>query len=79
MNENNNNHKTVNDTKPVLSEICMAGGYAGFSVSQSLHDKTKSYIMKQEEHHKRMTFKEELIAFLKEYNVDYDERYLWTD
>jgi len=26
-----------------------------------------------------MTFKEELIAFLKEYGIDYDERYLWSD
>lgn len=55
------------------------GGYAGFSVSQSLHDKTKEYIKHQEEHHKKMTFKEELITFLKEYGVDYDERYLFTD
>lgn len=54
------------------------GGYAGFSVSQSLHDKTKAYIQNQEEHHKKMTFKEELIAFLKEYGIEYDERYLWN-
>lgn len=55
------------------------GGYAGFSVSQSLHDKTRMYIEKQEEHHKKMSFKEELILFLKEYGIEYDERYLWTD
>ncbi len=42
------------------------GGYAGFSVSPSLHDKTKDYIMNQEKHHKKMTFKEELILFLKD-------------
>ena len=55
------------------------GGYAGFSVSKSLLGKTKNYIMNQEEHHKRMTFKEELIALLKEYSIDYDERYLFKD
>jgi putative transposase len=55
------------------------GGYAGFSVSQSIHDKTKLYIENQEVHHKKMTFQEELIAFLKEYQINYDERYLWTD
>jgi putative transposase len=60
-------------------QFAWQGGYAGFSVSQSLHDKTKGYIQNQEEHHKRMTFKEELIAFLKEYGIEYDERYLWTD
>lgn len=60
-------------------QFAWQGGYAGFSVSQSLHEKTKNYILNQEEHHKKLTFKEELIAFLKEYGIEYDERYLWTD
>jgi REP element-mobilizing transposase RayT len=68
--------KTLN---PYYNQFGWQGGYAGFSVSQSLHDKTKEYIKHQEEHHKKMTFKEELIAFLKEYGVEYDERYLFTD
>ena len=55
------------------------GGYSGFSVSPSLHDTTKLYIKKQEEHHKKVTFREELVAFLNEYGVEYDEHYLWTD
>ena len=55
------------------------GGYAGFSVSSSLHDKTKAYIERQEEHHCKLTFKEEYILFLKEYNIEYDEKYIWTD
>lgn len=55
------------------------GGYAGFSVSQSLLEKTKRYIENQEEHHSKRLFKNELELFLKEYNIDYDERYLWTD
>ena len=60
-------------------QFAWQGGYAGFSVSQSLHDKTRHYIEIQEEHHKKMTFKEELFAFLKEYGIDYNEQYLWTD
>lgn len=55
------------------------GGYSSFSVSQSLHDKTKRYIENQEEHHRQMTFKEEYMMFLKEYRLDYNEKYLWTD
>ena len=55
------------------------GGYGGFSVSPSLHDKTKKYIENQEEHHKKMTFREEYLLFLKEYEIEYDENYLWTD
>jgi hypothetical protein len=48
-------------------------------VSSSLVDKTKHYIEKQEQHHKKMSFKEEYLIFLKEYEIDYDERYLWPD
>jgi len=35
--------------------------------------------MNQEKHHKKMTFKEELVLFLKEYGIDYNEKYLWDD
>lgn len=54
-------------------------GYAGFSVSQSVHDTTKRYIENQEEHHKKMNFKDELIIFLKEYGIDYNNQYLWSE
>ena len=55
------------------------GGYGGFSVSPSLHEKTKKYIENQEDHHKKLSFKEEYLLFLKEYKIDYDEDYLWKD
>ena len=64
---------------PHYKSFAWQGGYAGFSVSQSLHDKTKNYIQNQEEHHKKMSFKEELILFLKEYGIEYNEQYLWND
>ena len=54
-------------------------GYGIFSVSPSLYDKTFNYIQNQKNHHKKASFKEELLLFLKQYNIDYDERYLWTD
>jgi len=54
-------------------------GYGSFSVSPSLHDKTKHYIENQESHHKKMSFKEEYILFLKEYGIEYNENYLWND
>ena len=55
------------------------GGYGAFSVSQSIHDVTKRYIQNQEEHHKKRTFKEEYLLFLKEYGIEYNEDYLWSD
>ena len=36
-----------------------------------------AYIRRQEKHHERRTFQEEYLAFLKRFNVDYDERYVF--
>ena len=54
------------------------GGYSGFSVSQSKVPIVEKYIENQKEHHKKETFQEEYVKFLREYNVDFDEKYLWT-
>ncbi|MGC9343958.1 MAG: hypothetical protein ACP5E3_14745 [Bacteroidales bacterium] len=48
-------------------------------VLSELVEKTKNYIKEQKEHHKKKTYKEELIELLKLYDVDYDPRYLWDD
>jgi putative transposase len=64
---------------PQYNQFAWQGGYAGFSVSQSIIEKTKRYIENQEEHHKKMESQMELIAFLKEYGIEYDERYLLKD
>ncbi|HUZ45860.1 MAG TPA: IS200/IS605 family transposase [Terriglobia bacterium] len=52
-------------------------GYAAFSVSQSSAAAVAKYIREQEKHHRRVSFQEELIAFLKKNGVEYDERYIW--
>jgi hypothetical protein len=36
------------------------------------------YLGRQEEHHRRVTFQENLIAFLKKNGIAYDERYTWS-
>ena len=64
---------------PHYIKFAWQGGYGGFSVSPSLLDKTKEYIARQEEHHKKMSFKDEYLLFLKEYGIEYNEQYLWTD
>jgi REP element-mobilizing transposase RayT len=52
-------------------------GYGIFSVNPFELEKIVEYIDNQKEHHKKRTFQQELLAFLKKYNVEYDERYLW--
>ena len=64
---------------PYYSNFAWQGGYAGFSVSPSVVNRTKRYIENQEEHHKKRTFEEEYILFLKEYRIEYDKQYLFSD
>ena len=52
-------------------------GYGIFSVSPRSVDKVIEYINKQDIHHKKLSFKEEYRKFLKQYDIDYDERYVW--
>jgi len=53
------------------------GGYADFSVSQSNLEQVKAYIARQKEHHRKMTFQEELRALLRKHQIEWDERYVW--
>jgi REP element-mobilizing transposase RayT len=53
-------------------------GFGAFTVSASNVEKVKRYILNQEQHHRVMTFQEEFLKFLHEYDVPYDERYIWS-
>jgi putative transposase len=52
-------------------------GYGAFSIGQSNVPDLKRYIATQKEHHRRKTFQNEFRLFLKKYNVEYDEKYVW--
>jgi putative transposase len=52
-------------------------GYGVFSVSESKVAALTKYIAGQKEHHKRHSFQDELLEFLKKNNVAYDQKYLW--
>ena len=52
-------------------------GYGIFSVNPSEVDAVASYIINQYKHHRKVSFQDEFRAFLKKYNVEYDERYVW--
>ncbi|MBS1850420.1 MAG: IS200/IS605 family transposase [Acidobacteria bacterium] len=59
------------------SRFAWQSGYGVFSVSESSIPAVTRYIATQEEHHKKHSFQEEFVAFLKKNNVAYDERYIW--
>jgi hypothetical protein len=52
-------------------------GYGAFSVGASQLPALKRYVAGQREHHRTRSFKEEFVAFLEKYQVEYDERYIW--
>jgi REP-associated tyrosine transposase len=51
-------------------------GYAAFTVSASARTAVQSYIANQEEHHRKKTFREELVEMLEKAGVEYDPHYL---
>ena len=52
-------------------------GYGAFSYSHSQLDNVIAYIRNQKEHHRKKTFKEEYTGFLKKFNVQFEEKYLF--
>jgi|SRR5262249_22467110 len=52
-------------------------GYGALSIGQSNVAELKRYIKNQKQHHRKMNFQEEFRKFLKRYEIDFDERYVW--
>ena len=71
----------ISDNNWVPGKFQWQEGFGAFSYSRSQIDTVAAYILNQEEHHRKKTFKEEYIDFLNEFNVDYDNKYLfdWID
>ena len=53
-------------------------GYGAFSVGTSQIDEVSHYLANQKQHHQKRSFQHELIQFLDDNGIEYDERYLWT-
>ncbi len=67
----------VHKAFPDRAGFAWQSGYGAFTVSVSLLDRVKGYVAMQEEHHKKQTFKEEFVIFLREHGLEWDERYVW--
>ena len=77
----NNSSNFINDNEWTKKKFRWQGGYGAFSYSHSHIDNVYNYILNQEMHHKKKTFKEEYIDFLKKFEIEYEEKYLfeWYD
>lgn len=76
-----NSSRFINENKWIKGKFNWQDGFGAFSYSKSHLDNVIKYILNQPFHHKKKTFREEYIEFLKKYQIDYDEKYLfdWLD
>ena len=71
--------KYINDNYLTKQRFEWQEGYGVFSYNQSSIDSVYKYIQNQEEHHKKHTFRDEYIALLNAFRVEYDEKYIFQD
>ncbi|HRD56433.1 MAG TPA: IS200/IS605 family transposase [Ferruginibacter sp.] len=69
--------KWINEQKFIKEKFQWQSGYAAFSHSKSQRDKVINYIMTQEMHHRTKTFREEYLKMLADFEVEYEEKYLF--
>lgn len=77
----NNSSKFINEKGWVKGKFQWQEGYGAFSYSHSHIEQVYNYILNQEEHHKKKTFKEEYLDFLNRFNIEHKPEYLfeWTE
>lgn len=73
----NNSSKFVNEKGWVKGKFQWQEGYGAFSCGHSQIDRVYNYILNQEEHHRKKSFKEEYFDFLKKYEIAHDQKYLF--
>lgn len=71
--------KWINKKKFLKVKFEWQEGYGAFSYSKSHVNDVISYIKNQENHHKKESFRDEYLKFLKVFEVDYDERYIFRE
>jgi REP element-mobilizing transposase RayT len=69
--------KFINEKRWVRGHFKWQEGFGAFSYSRSQIDRVCKYILKQEEHHRNVTFKREYLGFLRKFEVEYDDQYLF--
>jgi REP element-mobilizing transposase RayT len=73
----NNTSRFINEKGYVKGKFSWQEGYGAFSYAHSQIENFYHYILNQEQHHQKRSFRDEYIDFLKKFDVDYDEKYLF--
>ena len=69
----------INDNHMILYRFEWQAGYGCFSYSKSQVETVCHYISRQHEHHKSVSFEDEMRLFLDKFDIEYDERYMLTE
>jgi hypothetical protein len=72
-----NSSKLINEENWFLGKFYWQEGYGAFSYSKSQIDNVVKYILNQKEHHQKKSFRQEYLEFLKKFEVEFDEKYLF--
>ncbi|NCS81073.1 MAG: transposase [Ignavibacteria bacterium CG08_land_8_20_14_0_20_37_9] len=73
----NNSSNFINEKKFVRGRFSWQEGYGVFSYSHSHIERVYNYILNQEKHHAKKTFKQEYLDLLKKFEIEYNEKYLF--
>ena len=77
----NNSSNFINERKFIKGKFSWQEGYGAFSYAHSQIEQVYNYILNQEKHHHKQTFKEEYLEFLQKFEIEYNEKYIfeWID
>ncbi len=67
----------INEKKFTSFNFQWQEGFGAFSYSHSALDNVIAYIANQKEHHKKQSFKDEYVAFLQKFNIEFKNEYLF--
>jgi REP element-mobilizing transposase RayT len=73
----NNCSKFINEKGWIKGRFSWQEGYGVFSYSHSHIERVYNYILNQEEHHRKKTFKEEYLELLKKFEIEFKEAYVF--
>jgi putative transposase len=75
----NNSTNFINQKDWMRDKFSWQNGFGAFSYGKSQAGQVYNYILNQAEHHKTRSFREEYLAFLEKFGVDFEEKYLPSD
>lgn len=74
-----NSSKWINENKWITGKFEWQAGFGAFTIGQSQVQAVVNYILKQEEHHRKKSFREEYIEFLNAYQIEFKTEYIFQD